>query len=109
MREKEIEEKFRDAVKRAGGKAYKFVSPGNDGVPDRLVILPEGRIGFVEVKAPGRKPTALQKARIHELESLGCQVLVLDDAGMIPGVLGAIRGEQAEKRGRRKAGKELET
>lgn len=42
MREKEIEEKFREAVKRAGGKAYKFVSPGNDGVPDRLVVMPGG-------------------------------------------------------------------
>lgn len=92
MREKEIEEKFRDAVKRAGGKAYKFVSPGNDGVPDRLAVLPGGRMGFVEVKAPGKKPTALQKARIRELESLGCRVLVLDDAGGIPEALEAISG-----------------
>lgn len=90
MREKEIEEKLREAVKRAGGKAYKFVSPGNDGVPDRLVILPGGRIGFVEVKAPGKQPTPLQRVRIRELKALGCRVRVLDDPADIPEILEAI-------------------
>ena len=78
MREKEIEEKFRVAVKQAGGKAYKLTSPGNGGMPDRLVVMPGGRIGFVEVKASGKHPTPLQGKRIQELEGLGCRVLVLD-------------------------------
>lgn len=78
MLERELEEKFRRRVKAAGGKAYKFVSPGNDGVPDRLVVLPGGRIGFVELKQKGRRPTALQQKRILELRSLGCVVMVLD-------------------------------
>lgn len=78
MLERELEEKFRRRVKAAGGKAYKFVSPGNDGVPDRLVVLPGGRIGFVELKQEGRRPTALQQKRILELRALGCVALVLD-------------------------------
>ena len=49
MLEKEIERKLTEAVKRIGGKAYKFISPGNDGVPDRLIVMPEGRIIFVEL------------------------------------------------------------
>ncbi len=90
MREKEIEEKFRIAVKRAGGKAYKFTSPGNDGVPDRLVVMPGGHIGFVEVKAPGERPTSLQDMRMRELAGLGCLVLVLDSPEGIQGAVAAI-------------------
>ena len=74
MREKEIEVCLREQVKSLGGKAYKFVSPGNTGVPDRLVCLPGGRIAFVELKAPGRKPTDLQQIKQRELEQLGCRV-----------------------------------
>lgn len=91
MREREIEKQFREAVKQAGGTAYKFVSPGNDGVPDRLVVMPGNRIGFVEVKAPGKRPTPLQQARIRRLRELGCCVQVLDDPAGIPGVVAEIR------------------
>lgn len=78
MREKELEEKFRDEVKLAGGRAYKFISPGNSGVPDRLVVLPGGRIGFVELKQRGKVPTKLQERQIDLLQGLGCCVAVLD-------------------------------
>ena len=53
MREKSIEEKLVAAVKAVGGVCWKFTSPGTSGVPDRIVLMPSGRIGFVEVKAPG--------------------------------------------------------
>lgn len=79
MRESELEKRFSDMVGRAGGKAYKFVSPGNDGVPDRLVILPGGRTGFVELKRKGGKPRKLQQFRMAELERLGCLTAVVDD------------------------------
>ncbi len=59
MREKNIEQKFVKAVKSAGGIAPKLTCPGFDGMPDRLVLMPEGRIGFVEVKAPGKEPRPL--------------------------------------------------
>lgn len=63
MREQMIEKKFTDAVKKMGGLAPKFVSPGLDGVPDRLVLLPMGRMAFVEFKAPGKKMRPLQIRR----------------------------------------------
>jgi len=78
LREKDIEAHLRGRVKAIGGKAYKFVSPGNAGVPDRLVCLPGGRIVFVELKAPGKKPTALQTAEQSKLSRIGCHVYNLD-------------------------------
>ncbi|MBP3806093.1 MAG: VRR-NUC domain-containing protein [Oribacterium sp.] len=93
MREKVIEEKLRIAVKTAGGIALKFVSPGFDGMPDRLVILPKGRIGFVEVKAPGEKPRPLQVSRHKLLRRLGCRVYVLDGAEKIETILREIGGD----------------
>lgn len=78
MRERNIEAYLRDRVKAMGGKAYKFVSPGNDGVPDRLVCLPGGEVAFVELKAPGKKPTRLQERQIERLDYLGFTTFVLD-------------------------------
>ena len=91
MREKEIEQKLVAETKAAGVIAAKFVSPGLDGMPDRLVLLPGGKIGFVEVKAPGKVPRPLQVARHRLLKRLGFQVFVLDDPAQIGGILDAIR------------------
>ena len=79
MREKYIEQRLVRAVKEKGGLCLKFVSPGFAGVPDRLVLLPHGRLAFVEVKAPGEKPRELQVARHRLLRRLGFKVYVLDD------------------------------
>ncbi|RKO63243.1 VRR-NUC domain-containing protein [Caldibacillus debilis] len=78
MRERDIEEYLRNQVKKAGGKAYKFVSPGNDGVPDRLVLFPGGRVYFVELKAPGKKPRPLQIKQMRDIASFGCNVRAID-------------------------------
>ena len=91
MREKVIEQKLVRAAKNMGGIALKFVSPGFDGMPDRIVLLPGGHIGFVEVKAPGKVPRPLQEARHRMLQKLGFKVYVLDDAGQIGGILDEIR------------------
>lgn len=56
MREREIERQFALAVKKRGGICPKFVAPGFDGMPDRLALLPDGKLAFVELKAPGQKP-----------------------------------------------------
>jgi len=72
--EKQIEAYLRDEVKKIGGKAYKFVSPGNNGVPDRLVCLPGGVAIFVELKAPGKKSTAAQIAKQREIRKKGFRV-----------------------------------
>lgn len=91
MREKAIEQKLVTGVKKHGGICPKFTSPGFDGMPDRLVLLPYGKFAFVEVKAPGEKPRPLQTARHGMLRKLGCRVYVLDDAEQIGGILDEIR------------------
>ncbi|MEY8535490.1 VRR-NUC domain-containing protein [Blautia pseudococcoides] len=91
MREKVLEQKLVKAVKNAGGAAPKFVSPGLDGMPDRLVLLPVGMMGFVEVKAPGEKPRPLQLARHRMLRGLGFKVCILNDEEQIGGIIDGIR------------------
>ena len=93
MREKTIEQKFRAAVRDAGGLAVKFTSPGFDGVPDRLALLPGGRMAFVEVKAPGRKPRPLQLERHRLLRRLGFEVYVLDEESQIEKIISEIGGD----------------
>lgn len=92
MREKTIEHKLVSAVRAKGGIAPKFVSPGFDGMPDRLVLLPDGKCGFVEVKAPGRKTRPLQETRIRLLRRLSFSVFVLDDESRIPQIISEIGG-----------------
>lgn len=92
MTEKELEQKLVREVKRRGGRAYKFTSPGLNGVPDRLVLLPGGRVGFVEVKAPGNKMRPNQIKRKSELEGLGFLVYCLDSPEDIGGVVDGITG-----------------
>ena len=87
MREKQIEQKLVRAVRAAGGLCPKFVSPGLAGMPDRLILLPGGRFAFVEVKAPGEKPRALQLHRHAQLRVLGFSVFVLDDPARVPVIL----------------------
>ena len=91
MREKTIEQHLVKAVKNSGGIAPKLVSPGFDGMPDRLVLRPGGKIGFVEVKAPGKEPRPLQVARHGLLRRLGFKVYVLDAPEQIGGILDEIR------------------
>ena len=91
MREKAIEQHLVKAVKNSGGIAPKLVSPGFDGMPDRLVLLPGGKLGFVEVKAPGKEPRPLQVVRHGLLRRLGFKVYVLDDPEQIGGILDEIR------------------
>lgn len=87
MNEKYLEQKFTKAVKNKGGVCWKFTSPGTAGVPDRLVLMPEGRIAFVEVKRPGEKPRPLQISRINLLKRLGFMVFVLDNPENIENIL----------------------
>jgi hypothetical protein len=77
IRERDIEKKAVELAKKAGWLTYKFVSPSQRGVPDRIFIK-DGRIVFVEFKAPGKKPTALQAQTIRKLREAGCEVHVCD-------------------------------
>lgn len=95
--ERMIEQKLVRAVKNAGGICPKLVCPGFDGMPDRIVLLPGGHIGFVEVKAMGCKPRPLQLSRHGLLQRLGFKVYVLDDEGQIGGMLDAIQGARVSE------------
>ena len=91
MREKTIETKLVQAVRTKGGLAPKFTSPGFDGVPDRLILLPGGKLAFIELKAPGKVLRPLQIRRKSQLESLGFSVYCIDGAEQIGGILDEIQ------------------
>ena len=90
MRESEIEKRLKNAVKMRGVLALKFVSPNFNGVPDRLLLLPEGKAAFAELKATGRKMRSLQIKRKRQLEALGFLVYCIDGIEQIGGVLDEI-------------------
>ena len=91
MREIKIEKSLVKEIKMLGGLALKFTSPGFDGVPDRLVLLPGGKIAFVELKAPGKKMRPLQVKRKNQLEALGFLVYCIDSLEQIGGILDEIQ------------------
>lgn len=95
MREKKIEQKLVTAVKKHGGICPKFVSPGFDGMPDRLLLLPHGRFAFVEVKAPNQKPRPLQLSRHRLLRRLGFRVYVLDALENIDKIIKEVMSNEA--------------
>ena len=78
MRERDIEQALVRRVKKLGGLCEKFTSPGRRSVTDRIVTLPNGRIIFVELKAPGKRPTELQQRDHDRRRALGCDVRVID-------------------------------
>lgn len=91
MLEQTIEKQLKKTIEQHGGLALKFVSPGMAGVPDRLIILPQGRYAFIEVKRPGAKPRPLQKTRHAQLKKLGCHIYILDHPDQIPGIIHEIQ------------------
>ena len=91
LSERDIEQRLVKAVKAKGGLAPKFVSPGFDGVPDRIVLLPHGRIAFIELKAKGRKMRPLQVRRKRQLKALGFSVYCIDSPEQIGGILDEIQ------------------
>ena len=91
MLEKIIEHKLVKAARERGGLAWKFTSPGTSGVPDRIVLLRDGKAGFVEVKAPGQKVRPLQELRMRQLRRLGFFAAVIDGLEQIGGVLDEIQ------------------
>ena len=94
IREREIEFKLRKATADRGGLCLKFTPTNWVGAPDRLVLLPGGAVGFVEIKAPGQRPRPLQVRRHTQLAELGYVVLVLDDPDRVAEVLDAIEHQK---------------
>lgn len=77
MKESTIEARLVREVKKRGGLCYKFTSPGNPGVPDRIVILPGGTTVYVELKTEIGRLAKIQKWQIEELRRRGAVVRVL--------------------------------
>lgn len=94
--EKRVEALLVSGVKRMGGQAYKFVSPGNSGVPDRIILMPGGKIYFVELKREGGQLTNLQKRQINRIQKLDCQVDVLHGMVEVSNFLLRLQAEQLE-------------
>ncbi len=90
MRERQIEQQLVAAVRKRHGLCPKWVSPGLDGVPDRIVLLPGGRVAFAELKAPGKTLRTQQRYRKAQLERLGFKVYVIDNTEQIGGMLNEI-------------------
>lgn len=97
MREIVIENYLRDQVKKTGGRAYKFTSSAYRSIPDRMCVFPHGIIVFVEVKAPGRKPTIKQWAEIEFLRLLKQHVVVLDSRPKVDALLKWVKGKMYER------------
>lgn len=95
MKESEIESRLVRGVKKLGGKAYKFVSPGNAGVPDRLIITKDGRCIFVELKTESGRLSEIQKARIREMRGLNAEVVVLRGRDDVEDFLDALKSPLA--------------
>lgn len=93
MRERDIEKKLLNAVRKMGGEAFKWVSPGNDGVPDRIVMLPGGRLIFVELKADRGRLSPVQKIQIRRIQKLGQDVEVVQGMDGLEEFLERIRNE----------------
>lgn len=90
MRESEIERILTLEVKKRGGLALKFISPGMSGVPDRLIMMEGGKLAFIELKAHGMKMRPIQIKRKRQLEALGFLVFCIDSKEQIGGVLDEI-------------------
>ncbi|MCI6707432.1 MULTISPECIES: VRR-NUC domain-containing protein [Eisenbergiella] len=99
MREKDIEKVLVNEVRKQGGRAYKWVSPGNDGVPDRIVILPGRPPVFVELKTETGKLSALQEVQITRLRELGQDVRVLRGMQEVRDFLKECEAVQNDKNG----------
>ena len=92
LKEKDIEKYLRDEIKKVGGIAYKFVSPGNAGVPDRLVLLPDGLMFFIELKAPGKKTRPIQDRQAGRIRRLGFKVEILDSKNKVDYFIKFVKG-----------------
>lgn len=106
MRERDIEKILVEEVKRAGGIAFKWVSPGNDGVPDRIVILPDKPVQFVELKTETGRLSGLQETQLERLLHLGQEVSVLYGLAGLEKFFSRMGLEKAEHRVRHRIEKE---
>ena len=95
MREQDIERNLTRQVKQLGGLCLKFVSPGTAGVPDRLIVLPSGRVVFAELKTETGKLSKIQAHSIDEMRKRGADVRVLYGLQDVKDFISEIEGGDA--------------
>lgn len=78
--EKDIEKKVCAWAKQQGCLVYKFTSPSQRSVPDRMFVLPYGTVVFIEFKAPGKVPTELQRKELLKLTDQGVRASWSDNS-----------------------------
>ncbi|WP_100065004.1 VRR-NUC domain-containing protein [Miniphocaeibacter massiliensis] len=93
MLEKEIERELVVECKKHGGQCLKFITPSMMGVPDRILLFPKGKVGFVEVKRPKEVPRPIQVRRIEQLRNLGFKVFILDNKRDIENIIKTMGGD----------------
>lgn len=76
--EKDLERRLNREIKQMGGKSVKVYNPWDVGFPDRMLLMPGGRVVFVELKSTGERPRAIQRVKHEELRALGYEVRVID-------------------------------
>ena len=89
--EKQIEHTLKTETQKRGGLCWKFVSPSTTGVPDRLILLPQGRAALIELKTTGQKPRPIQTHRLNQIRALGHHAYLIDHPNQIPGILNEIQ------------------
>lgn len=86
--EKAIEQRLANKVRAMKGLCLKFASASMTGYPDRLVLLPRGRVAWVELKSKGKHPTRFQELRHEELKHMGFDVYVADSSAAVDALVG---------------------
>lgn len=92
MNESAIERRLVDGVKKLGGMCMKFVSPGNPGVPDRIILTADGRVIFVELKADWGRLAKIQRYRIGQMKDRHADVRVVKGIDEVNALLAEIGG-----------------
>ena len=77
--EKDLERRLNREIKQMGGKSVKVYNPWDVGFPDRMLLMPGGRVVFVELKSTGERPRAIQRVKHEKLRALGYEVRVIDN------------------------------
>jgi len=85
--EKYLDKKLSELIKKIGGWSIKLVAAHVTGLPDRLCLLPGGRLFFAEIKTTKKKPTLIQLSIHKKLRKLGFQVYVVDTSEVIKNIL----------------------
>jgi Holliday junction resolvase len=92
--EKYLEKKLREEIRLRGGIALKYTSPYITGIPDRIVLMPNGKIYFIELKSKNKKPTEIQKHMIEKISNLSFYVRIIDDMDSLESFFNFIDLEQ---------------